>query len=274
MNSGSLVRILRLLCFSIGIFLVSLPAFSQGNAGRILGSVVDPSGGAMQGAMVTITDTSRGTTRALTTDASGEYNAPNLIPGTYKVHAESKGFKAAERQNIILEVNQELRVDLTLQPGEQTETITVTEQLPLIETTNAELGGTLQNAVINNLPLNGRNFENLLTLRPGVTIYPGGGGWTQSTNGIRAHDNVYMVDGVNSNDPWMAQSIMNAAMAGGDAGTILPIDAIDEFKTEINPRAQYGWKPGAVVNVGIKSGTNALHGSAYAYGRDGSWDAR
>ena len=71
----------------------------------------------------------------------------------------------------------------------------------------------------------------------------------------------------------MAQPIISAVMGAGDAGTLLSIDAIDEFKTEENPRAEYGWKPGAIVNVGIKSGTNAMHGSAFAYGRDGSWDA-
>ena len=84
---------------------------------------------------------------------------------------------------------------------------------------------------------------------------------------------MYLVEGVNSNDPWMAQSIMNAGMAAGDAGTILPIDAIDEFKNNQNPRAEYGWKPGAVVNVGIKSGTNSFHGSGYAYGRSDAFDA-
>ena len=82
---------------------------------------------------------------------------------------------------------------------------------------------------------------------------------------------MYMVEGVDSNDPYMAQSVMNAVMAAGDAGTILPIDAINEFRTLENPRAEYGWKPGAVVNVGIKSGTNTFHGSGYAYGRDGAW---
>ena len=111
-------------------------------------------------------------------------------------------------------------------------------------------------------------------LRPGVTIYPGGGALTQSTNGIRAHDNVYLVDGVNNDDPYWGESIMNGSLAAGDASTILPIDAIDEFKTETNPPAEYGWKPGAIVNVGIKSGTNSMHGTAYAYGRDGSFDAR
>ncbi len=82
-----------------------------------------------------------------------------------------------------------------------------------------------------------------------------------------------MVDGIDSNDPWMAQSVMNAVMAAGDAGTMLPIDAIDEFKTQQNPGAEFGWKPGAVVNVGVKSGSNAFHGTGYAYGRDGNWDA-
>jgi len=247
---------------------------AQGNAGRILGSVNDQSGGAVVGATVTIVDTQRNLTRTVTTDNAGEYNAPSLLPSTYTVRSAFQGFKTAERSGITLEVNQDLRVDLTLQPGEQTEKVTVTEAIPLVETTNAELGGTLQAQIIENLPLNGRNFENLLQLRPGVTIYPGGSGWAQSTNGQRAHDNMYLVNGVVANDPWMGQSVMNAVMASGDAGTILPVDAIDEFKTEENPRAEFGWKPGAIVNIGIKSGTNNVHGTGYAYGRDTAFDAR
>ena len=267
-------RVLGILAVTTALLLFSLPLFSQGNAGRILGSVTDQSGGAIVGVTLVITDTQRGLSRTLTTDAAGEYNAPNLIPGTYTVHAEAKGFKTTQRQNIQLEVNQDIRVDLQLQPGDVQQTVTVTEALPLVETTNAELGGTLQSAVLDNLPLNGRNFTNLLQLRPGVMIYPGGGAFTQSTNGMRYHDNVYLIDGVNTDDPWAAQPVMNAGGVGGDAETILPIDAIDEFKTEENPRAEYGWKPGAVVNVGIKSGTNSLHGTAYAYGRSSAFDAR
>ncbi len=269
-----LVRFKSYLAAGLLLLLTSWPLFPQGSTGRILGSITDQSGGAIQGAVVTVTDLNRGTARALTTDAAGAFNAPNLLPGSYKVRAEFRGFRTVERPNIPLEVGQEIRVDLTLPPGEQTQLVTVNAEAPLIETTNAELGGTLQNQVINDLPLNGRNFENLLDLRPGVTKYPGNSGWTQSTNGLRPHDNFFMVEGVNSNDPWMAQSVMNAVMAAGDAGTILPIDAIDEFKTQQNPRAEYGWKPGAVVNVGVKSGTNAFHGTAYAYGRDGAWDAQ
>jgi hypothetical protein len=90
---------------------------------------------------------------------------------------------------------------------------------------------------------------------------------------MRATDNVYLFEGVNGNDPWMSQPIITAVMASGDAGTLISIDAIDEFKTEENPRAEYGWKPGAIVNVGLKSGTNNYHGTAFAYGRDGAWDA-
>ena len=272
--SFSLRTAIQVFGTSLAILLVSFSAFSQGNAGRILGGVTDQTGGVIAGATVTVMDTQRGVTRTLTTDQAGEYNAPNLLPGTYTVRAESQGFKTVERQNVVLEVNGELRVDLTLQPGEQTEKVTVTEAIPLVETTNAELGGTLQSAIIENLPLNGRNFENLLQLRPGVSIYPGGSGWAQSTNGQRAHDNMYLVNGVVANDPWMGQSVMNAVMASGDAGTILPVDAIDEFKTEENPRAEYGWKPGAIVNIGIKSGTNNIHGTGYAYGRDTAFDAR
>jgi carboxypeptidase family protein len=265
-------KALQVLSGTLMVVLLSLPAFSQGDAGRILGTVLDSNGGVIAGATVTILDVQRGTTRTLTTDDSGSYNAPNLIPGSYKVRAEFAGFRILERQNIVLEVGQEIRVDLTLQPGQQTETITVTESIPLVNTTNAELGGTLQNEIINDLPLNGRNFANLLQLRPGVTIYPGGSGWSQSSNGMRAHDNVYLFEGVNGSDPWMAQPIISAVMAAGDAGTLVSIDAIDEFKTQQNPRAEYGWKPGSIVNVGIKSGTNTMHGTAYAYGRDGSWD--
>jgi hypothetical protein len=264
----------RLLSLIFASLLLCVPLFSQGSAGRIVGTITDANGGSVAGATITILDVDRGTSRPLTTDESGAFNAPNLLPGNYKVRAEFKGFKTTERQNIVLEVGQELRMDLTLQPGEQAQTITVTEEIPLVETTNAELGGTIQNAVINDLPLNGRNFTNLLNLRPGVTKYLGNSAWTQSSNGLRPHDNFFMVDGINSNDPWMAQSMMNAVMAAGDAGTMLPIDAIDEFKTLQNPRAEYGWKPGAVVNVGIKSGTNAIHGSAYSYGRTTSFDAR
>jgi hypothetical protein len=183
-------------CLTLGVFLVCVPLFSQGVQGRITGTITDQTGGVVSGATVTVLDVDRGASRILTATEAGEYNAPNLLPGTYSVRAEAKGFKAVERQKILLEVGKELRVDLTLQPGEIAQTITITESLPLVETANATLGGTLSNQTINDLPLNGRNYINLLTLRPGMQVYPGGGSAARSANGLRPEDIGYLLDGV------------------------------------------------------------------------------
>jgi len=197
-----------------------------------------------------------------------------LPPGTYAVRAEAKGFKATERPSVLLEVAKDVDIDFSLSPGNVTETVTVTGEAPLLDVTSATLGGTLSNVEINDLPLNGRNYENLLQLRPGVTRYPGGGFSTTSTNGLRAEDNAYFVEGLFNSEPYSGQAIINGAGVAGDSATILPIDSIQEFNLEENPPAQFGWKPGAVVNVGLKSGTNQIHGTAFAFGRDGVMDAR
>src|SRR2546427_7283609 len=264
----------QILLLTVATLLVCIPMFSQGSAGRILGAITDQTGGVVSGATVSIIDTQRNLTRTLTTDNAGEYNAPNLLPGTYTVRAAFQGFKTAERSGIILEVNQDLRVDLTLQPGEQTERVTVTEALPMVETTNAELGGTLQSQIIDSLPLNGRNFENLLQLRPGVTIYPGGSGWTQSTNGQRAHDNVYLFEGVTAMEPLGGQSTINSVSLAGDAASLLAIDTIQEFSTQQNAKAEYGWKPCSVTSDALNSGTNEYHGTGNFFGRTDRTDAR
>src|SRR5271156_3500398 len=256
------------------VFATSLPLFSQSYTGRILGSVHDKSDAAMVGVSVVITDVQRDVTRTVLTDDAGEYVAPDLLPGTYKIVAQAKGFKTYQRTNVKLEVASDLRIDIILEPGEASETITVTEEVPLINLTSATLGGTLSNEEINDLPLNGRNYENLLQLRPGVVRYPGGGFSTTSTNGLRAEDNAYLIDGFYNSEPFSGQSIINGAGIAGDSATILPIDAIQEFNVIENPPAEYGWKPGAIVNVAIKSGTNSLHGDAYAFGRDTALDAR
>jgi hypothetical protein len=256
------------------VLLFSSALFSQGNNGRILGTVGDQTGGVVSGATVTIVDKDRGVARTLMTDDAGEYNAPNLIPGTYIIRVEANGFKRLERQNVVLEVGKEIRVDLTVQPGEQTQSVTVTEAIPLVETTNATLGGTLNNADINDLPLNGRNYQSLLALRPGVMLQPGGGPWTQSTNNVRPDESAWMVDGVINANFYDARPIAGMSSPITDGATILPIDAIQEFNLEENPKAEFGWKPGAVVNVGVKSGTNTLHGAAYAFGRSDAFNAR
>jgi hypothetical protein len=258
----------------MGILLLCLPVFSQGSSGRILGTVTDQSGGVVAGATVTITDTERGVSKTFVTNEPGDYNAPALNPGTYKIRVEAKGFKAVERQNVVLEVGKEIRVDVSLQPGAVAETMTITESIPLVETTNATLGGTLNNADINDMPLNGRNYQNLLALRPGVVVQPGGGPWTQSSNNVRPDESGWMVDGVLNVNFYDARPIANMPSPFTDGATILPIDAIQEFNLEENPKAEYGWKPGAVVNVGVRSGTNTFHGATYGFYRSAAWEAR
>jgi hypothetical protein len=192
----------------------------------------------------------------------------------YTVRAEAKGFKTSEHSNFLLEVGKDIRVDLTLQPGEQTQTVVVTGETPVIETTNAILGGTLSNETINELPMMGRSYQNLLVLRPGMMIYPGGGGWTMSTNGSRPEENSFILEGLTNDNPLQGLTIINGPGVAGDAATIMPLDAIQEVNIQENPPADYGGKNGAFVNIGVKSGTNSLHGTAYAFGRDSAMDAR
>jgi hypothetical protein len=270
----SLAKLLRVLAVVCAALLASVAAHPQGSSGRILGVVTDQSGGNVAGAIVTVTDVARGVSQTLTTDSDGAYVALNLLPGTYTVRAEFKGFKIFERKNILVEVGKDARIDAVLQPGSTTETITITEEVPMVDTTSTTLGGTISNEIINDLPLNGRNYQNLVSLRPGTMIYPGGGPWTQSTNGIRPEDTSYIVDGITNDEAFMGLSVTNAAAVIGDAATLIPIDAIQEFNTQVNPKAEFGWKPGAVTSVGLKSGTNDIHGTAYGFGRSDSFDAR
>ena len=265
----------RSMLLLITVAALSLPGLTQTTAGRILGTVTDQSGAAVAGASVVVTDAERGTSRTLASDEAGEYAASDLPPGTYKIHVEAKGFKSSERPSVVIEVATDVRADFSLQPGQVSETVIVQEEVPLVNTTSATLGGTLSNREINDLPLSGRNYENLLQLRPGVMRYPGGGFSTTSTNGLRAEDNAYFIEGLFNSEPFSGQGIINGAGIAGDSATILPIDAIQEFNVQENPPAEYGWKPGAVINVGLKSGTNSLHGTAFAFGRDGNvFDAR
>ena len=177
--SKAIPAAIKMLVVCLVTFLICAPLFSQGNAGRILGLVTDQQSAAVLGATVTITDAQRGTSRTLKTDDAGEFNAPNLLPGTYSVRADAQGFKPTERTGLTLEVSQDLRVEIQLEIGAETESVEVSADAPVIETTGASVGGTIPNLVMNELPLNGRNFENLIAMRPGMTIYPGGGSWTQ-----------------------------------------------------------------------------------------------
>lgn len=167
----------------VGFLLLPLPAFSQANSGQIVGAISDQSGAVIAGAAVSIIDVDRGAARTLMTDSAGEYVAPNLIPGTYTVHAEAKGFNTVERKDVLVEVGKDVRVDLTLKPGSETQVVTVTGETPMIDTQSATLGGTVETQALNELPINGRNYQELLAYKPGVEAKPGGGTGAYLTNG-------------------------------------------------------------------------------------------
>src|SRR5215469_13800807 len=266
----SLLIVAILLC-------IAAPALSQVNLGRIDGTVTDQTGGAIVGASVTVTDVARGVTRSLTTDSAGAYSAPNLTPGTYTIHVAFSGFKAVDRQDVLVQVGEDIRVDVALQPGEQTQTVTVTGEPPAVNTTNAQLGGTIENQTAVDLPIAGRTFLFLLNYRPGILTKPGaGGGIIQYSNGMRPEYNVYVFDGLADTNSFGAAGPLNIGfIAGGpDESVILTLDAVQEFNLVENPKAEYGWRPGAQVNIGLKSGTNSLHGTAFALGRDTALDTR
>src|SRR5665213_99709 len=146
-------KMLQVLWATMALLTICVPSFSQSNQGTIQGAVLDQSGGAVVGATVTVTDVARGISRDLVTDDAGQYVATSLNPGTYTVRVEAKGFRAEEHTNVLVEVGQNIRVDLEVQPGEQTQTITVSGEVPAINTTDATLGGTVSNLAINQLPL-------------------------------------------------------------------------------------------------------------------------
>ncbi len=266
-----LTPVLQFVGMATALLTLSVPLFSQASQGTIQGGIFDQTGGAIAGASVTVVDVARGVSRSLTADAAGQYTAVSLNPGTYTVRAEAKGFEALEHNGVLVEVGQNVRVDMVLRPGEENQTLTVTGELPSIDTTDSTLGGAVSNSSINSLPLNGRNFERLLQLRPGVITAPGATSGSSSTNGRRLGADLLLVEGIPQIELTTANTTINGSYkGGGDASNLLPIDAIQEFSTEQNPKAEFGWRDGSVINVGVKSGTNNIHGSAYAFGRDAS----
>ena len=258
----------------VALAVLSSTLWAQTSQGRISGRVFDQSGAVVAGATVTILNAETGIRRALTTNATGEYFAPNLSPGVYSITVEAPSFKKVQRRQFRLEVATDVRQDFELQPGAATETVTVTEEQPLVDTVTDVLGGTLTNKAINELPLQGRDFQNLLELRPGVQRTPGGGFHSVTSNGSRVEDMNYVVDGVDDNDAYYGDTVINGAGVLGTPASHLPLDAIQEFNIGENQGAEYGWKPGAVVNIGLKSGSNQFHGTGYYFHRNSALDAR
>jgi hypothetical protein len=240
----------------------------------VTGQVTDATGAAIVKAKITIENRGKGVRRVLETNATGDYVAPNLEPGTYSIAGEAPNFRKVVRENVQIEVGKDIKIDFQLPPGAANEIVEVKDETPLVDSTTTTLEGVLSNRAINELPLQGRDFQNLLALHPGVQREPGGGFHSTTSNGLRPDDNNYVIDGGTDNDVYWGETVLNEAGILGTPSSNLPLDAIQEFNTQEAPQADFGQKPGVIVNIGIKSGTDQIHGSAYYFHRNAAIDAR
>ncbi|HTS56029.1 MAG TPA: TonB-dependent receptor, partial [Terriglobales bacterium] len=263
------------------VFLAAVSLWAQTFRGTILGTVTDPSGAVLGGATVTVKNAGTGLERTTQTSANGSYALPELPIGTYTVTLTMSGFQTSVTSGVEVGVSSERRVDAVMRPGQVTTKVEVSgELLPQVETTSTEIGGTLTSDTIESLPVNGRDYQKLIYLNPGVsgspdqiTDSPGSYG-TFSMNGSRGRSNNFLLDGTDMNDGFRNDPAINEAGVFGDPATILPLDAVAELKAISNYQAEYGRNSGAVIDIVTQSGTNTWHGSALEYWRSGQVGAR
>lgn len=257
-----------ILCLGVIAVVASMAAAiasAQSTGGRIRGTITDPSGGAVVGAKVTLINSGTNTSRATETDSNGAYLFLEVPVGTYEVNATQIGFKKSVQKGIVLNLNEVVSVDLSLQLGGGTETVEVTGAPPVIDTTTTQLGAVMTDKSVSELPLSTRNTYQLLQLQPGVQsqlgadlFYGSDNPGVVSVNGGRGRSNNYSVNGGDGNDIFV----------NGPAIQPSP-DAIDEFRVLTNTfDAEYGRNSGSVVNVVTKSGTNNIRGSFYEFLRN------
>ncbi|MGA7931287.1 MAG: TonB-dependent receptor [Candidatus Sulfotelmatobacter sp.] len=254
---------------------------AQSFRGTILGTATDAQGAVVAGATVTAKNVGTGLERTTETSADGSYALPELPIGTYTVTITLVGFRTFVAKGVIVDVATERRVDAAMKPGQVSTKVEVAGNLlPQVETTSTELGGTLSAETIESLPINGRDYQKLIYLNPGVagspdqiTDSPGSYG-TFSMNGSRGRSNNFLLDGTDMNDGYRNDPAINEAGVFGDPATILPLDAVAELRVISNYEAEYGRNSGAVIDIVTKSGSNKLHGSALEYLRTGQFGAR
>jgi hypothetical protein len=249
---------------------------AQVDTASVVGTIRDSSGAVLGAATATATNIDTGIRTAVKSGADGNYFITPLKIGRYSVSVEANGFRKEVRDNIVLNVQQSLRLDFNLQVGSVTETTSVTGEPPLLETETASLGDVVAAQQVEQLPLNGRRYTDLATLTTGVakiaegpvngasTPTNGNAGGSFSVNGTRGDQNNFVLDGIdnNSND-------------NGDVAIVSSVDAIAEFKVQTsNYSPEFGRSGGAVVNATTKSGTNQFHGSAWEFLRNDKFDAR
>ena len=261
------------------LLVCALPDAAAQATGTIAGIVTDETGAVLPGATVEVAHTGTTQLRTATTGQDGFYTVPLLQPGTYDVKATLGGFRTFLRPGVTVAVESTARVDMQLVVGRLEESVTVSGQPPLVETSSAQLGTVIDQKKIEELPLNGRNFTQLGTLLPGVVAPPGslGGGGGDATpggfgattsgfnvNGMRNQSNNFLLDGASNNDTFNTGFIMRP-----------PPDAIQEFKILTHSfNAEYGRNAGSIVNVVTRAGSNDLRGAAWEFNRDDALQAR
>lgn len=249
----------------LAISLAAPPADAQSTGGRIRGTVIDPTGGAVVGATVTLINEATHATRDVQAGTNGEYIFLEVPVGSYEIDAASKGFKKYVRKGIPLNLNEVITVDVALQVGGSTDVVEVTGAPPVVDTTSTQLGAVMNSVAVTEMPLNTRDTYQLLQLQPGVQSQLGSNLFTGSTdpgvvsvNGGRGRANNYQVNGGSANDIFINLPAVQPSP-----------DAIEEFRMITNTfDAEFGRNSGAVVNVVTKSGTNDLHGSTYEFIRN------
>ncbi|MBM3766908.1 MAG: TonB-dependent receptor [Acidobacteria bacterium] len=258
----------------LSFVLLSCSVMAQTSA-TLTGTVRDASGGVIEGAEITVSQTATGLARKALTNRDGIYAAPALPSGEVEVRAKASGFRTLVRKGVALTVHETLALDLRMEVGAVDQEMTVTDSAAGVNTATAELGYLVSEKAMRELPLNGRNYTDLALLQPGVVAYPhrdGGSvvahGLGMSINGQDPRANVYLLDGTPQND-------FTNGPAGSAAGTVLGVEAIREFRVEVNNySAEFGRNSGGQINAITKSGTNELHGSLYHFHRNDNFDAR
>lgn len=241
-------------------FLTLALSFGQTFRGSMAGSVADASGAAVPGTEVKIVNKGTGLTRTVETGTGGEFTFPNLDPGVYTVTVAKAGFQTFTA-DIEVAVAKVASVPITLGVASQVQTVEVQAAAAALETNDATLNAVVDTRAVQEIPLNGRDFTQLLKLTPGYNA-------AGSMNGARTNQNNWQIDGVDNNDFWHNGNAINQGSISGVAGVLLPIDAIEEFNQQASGAADSGRNPGSSVNVIIKSGTNSLHGTAYYFNRN------
>jgi hypothetical protein len=267
----------RTATFVAGIALASSLVFAQGFTGTITGTVKDESGAVLQGAVVTARHTETGLTRSAVTDAGGGYGIPSLPVGAYEITAQEPGFKVELLRGIDLAAAQEAVVNVTLQLGNVQQQVTIAAEAPLVNTTLASTSGLITEQQVKDMPLNGRSFDQLLTLNAGVvnntSNMGGGGGFPAfSVAGKRQETNRFLINGVD----WIGGNATGQFITPqGASSQLLGVEAVREYNViEHTYGAEYGKRAGGQVSVVTTSGTNQLHGDLFEFLRNSALDAR